>query len=78
MTGHIDISWTLTPTSEEKHLLRFQWIERNSPPVEEPKAKGFGSRLISRALAADFNGEVEVGYLPSGIVCVITANLQLV
>ena len=41
-----------------------------------PKRKGFGSRLIERALAAELSGEVRVEYQSSGLECTIIAPLS--
>ena len=40
-----------------------------------PKRKGFGSRLIEKALAMELNGDVRISYEPSGVICVIDAPL---
>lgn len=75
-TGKVEISWTLTPSSPTEEILAFRWKESGGPPVTEPTTKGFGSRLISRVLAADFNGDVTVTYHPEGIVCELRAVIH--
>lgn len=55
--------------------LNFIWQESGGPSVSEPKTRGFGSRLISRVLAADFSGDVRIIYACSGVVCTLTAAL---
>jgi len=69
-TGVVDISW-----SNDEDGFRFTWSERGGPPVIEPppEKKGFGSRLIERMLANDFNGSVTTIYLPDGITCELRA-----
>ena len=74
-TGRVRISWHLTRNSDGKQGLSFVWQESGGPPVSEPKTKGFGSRLISRVLAADFSGEVRIIYPAGGVVCTLTATL---
>jgi two-component sensor histidine kinase len=44
--------------------------------VSEPSNVSFGSRLIPRVLKDDFGGTVEVQYLPTGLVCRLTAPLE--
>ncbi|MGV1848838.1 MULTISPECIES: PAS domain-containing protein [unclassified Rhizobium] len=56
--------------------LEFVWRETGGPVVSEPTSKGFGSRLISRVLAADFNGQVRINYAVEGVVCALTAQLS--
>jgi two-component sensor histidine kinase len=74
-TGRIKISWTIGRIGEQKDELEFVWRETGGAAVSEPKSKGFGSRLISRVLAADFNGDVRINYPVDGVVCTLTAHL---
>jgi PAS domain S-box-containing protein len=62
--GEIDIHWETD--ARELHLV---WSERGGPPVEQPTRSGFGTRLISRVLAADLEGTVEVEFRREGLVC---------
>jgi PAS domain S-box-containing protein len=48
--GHVVISWEVQDGPSEPQLA-FSWVERNGPPVAAPAHQGFGSRLISAALA---------------------------
>jgi two-component sensor histidine kinase len=48
--GHVVITWEVRNDSCEPQLA-FSWVERNGPPVAAPTHQGFGSRLISAALA---------------------------
>jgi two-component sensor histidine kinase len=70
--GYIEISWTLAPHPQD-HEFRLRWRERKGPPVLPPKRTGFGSRLIQRNLAAEFDGEVELTYHADGVECTICA-----
>jgi two-component sensor histidine kinase len=53
-----------------------RWQESGGPPVKPPSHKGFGSRLIERGLAQELNGEVHLGYEPSGVICQIIMPLS--
>jgi PAS domain S-box-containing protein len=64
--GKIEVRWT-EERSEDGTDLRLNWRERNGPTVSQPKRKGFGSRLIERALAYEMNGAVTLDYAPSGL-----------
>lgn len=75
-TGHIGISWSIGRMAERLNELKFVWRETGGPPVTEPTSKGFGSRLISRVLAADFNGDVRINYPPDGVICTLIAKLN--
>jgi PAS domain S-box-containing protein len=63
--GIVEVSWTRE--SEGKEAVRLTWRERNGPAVSPPKQKGFGSRLIERALAYEMNGTAKVDYAPDGL-----------
>ena len=43
--------------------------------MKQPKKQGFGSRLISRSLANELSGTVELEFKPEGIVCSISTPI---
>ena len=73
--GYIDIAWTLAPQRQGREFC-LRWRERNGPPVLPPRRTGFGTRLIQRNLAAEFDGEVELEYPPNGVECTICAPAE--
>lgn len=72
--GHVGIVWQLQSQGEDRRLL-LSWTEAGGPPVIAPTHKGFGSRLIERALATELGGKVRVSYESSGVVCTIDAPM---
>ena len=52
---------------DDNARLQMVWTESGGPPVTAPTRKGFGTRLIQRALAMELAGEVTVLYQPTGI-----------
>ncbi|PZQ22140.1 MAG: histidine kinase, partial [Stenotrophomonas acidaminiphila] len=72
--GHVDIRWT-RETRDGGEGLVLRWEERGGPPVVAPTRRGFGSRLIERGLRHDLGGHVSLEFLPTGVVCEITAPL---
>jgi PAS domain S-box-containing protein len=62
-SGRVAIDWTV---DESKHL-RLAWTEAGGPEVKAPSRRGFGSRLISRSISYELNGEAEVDFHPSGL-----------
>lgn len=66
--GRVTIGWTL-----DDERLKLEWRERGGPPVTPPTTRGFGIRMIERALASDLTGEVEIRFEPAGLVCIIDA-----
>ena len=47
-------------------VLSFTWHECGGPPVTEPEASGFGSRILG-AFARSFSRKVEASYAPAGL-----------
>ena len=72
--GRVAIHWSvlIRPTL----VLEFCWREENGPPVTAPARTGFGSRMLSRALAAEISGDVSLDYAASGLRCRISAPLD--
>ena len=66
-SGHVSITWK-SEDQEGEPQFDFLWQELGGPPVSEPAALGFGSRLISRVLQDDFRGSVKVSYGPTGLI----------
>jgi PAS domain S-box-containing protein len=72
--GHVEIVWT-SEARGDSTWLRFKWSEHGGPPVAPPSRRGFGTRLIERSLAAEFEGEVKLDFRREGIVCTVDAPL---
>jgi PAS domain S-box-containing protein len=72
--GEIRIQWTLDRTQEPPRL-HLTWEESGGPPVQAPKRRGFGTRLIERSLAMDLEGDVRIEFAPSGVTCTVDAPL---
>lgn len=68
--GTVEISWTVTNGS-----IDFRWAERGGPLVSPPTRKGFGSRMIEKALSATVRGTAAVDYRPKGVVFKMRAEL---
>lgn len=71
--GKVRIYWGADAKAEN---FVFIWQESGGPPVTSPSSIGFGSRLITRVLAADFDGQVKLEYNPAGLTCTLTAPLD--
>lgn len=61
--GRITINWDV-----QGGEFRFQWKESGGPPVEEPAGRGFGSRMIERALPGYLRGEARIDYARDGVI----------
>lgn len=72
-SGRVDIQWGVEPAEGSLSEFRFSWREHGGPRIVAPTTKGFGTRLITRVLAADFNGTVTAHYRPEGLICELRA-----
>jgi two-component sensor histidine kinase len=71
-TGTIEVSWSVQNGTAPPRLA-LRWTEAGGPPVVVPQRRGFGSRLIERTLAHDLDGQVEIAFPPTGVVCTVDA-----
>jgi len=72
--GRIDIAWRV---DESKQRLRLVWTERGGPAVEPPTRRSFGTRMME-SLGQQLNGQVQLGYNPSGFVYALDVPLSSV
>lgn len=68
--GNVAIKWT-----DGDGRFRLCWEETGGPRVKPPEHKGFGLRMIERALASDLSGSVTMDFEESGLSCTIDAPL---
>ena len=73
-TGRVSVAWEVGPGP----VLRFRWEESGGPVVAPPNRKGFGSKLIERALASELAGTATIDCRPAGIVFRVDALLPVV
>jgi PAS domain S-box-containing protein len=72
--GRVEIKWKVE-RQDGLEQLRLVWREHGGPPVTVPEKRGFGTRLIERSLAAEFEGKVRIDFDPQGVVCTVLAPL---
>ena len=68
--GRLSVRWT---TADDQ--LHLTWTERGGPPVTPPERRGFGTRMIERTLASEFEGKVELDFASEGVTCTVVAPL---
>lgn len=73
--GQVNVSWSVEKSAEH-HRLNLRWEESGGPEVAPPTRRGFGSRLVERALAADLDGHVQLQFPRTGVICTISAPLK--
>ena len=72
--GRILLDWDIVDGSQPE-TLRLTWRESDGPSVCPPTRRGFGSRMIERALADELQGRAEIDYRPEGIVFMAEVRL---
>jgi PAS domain S-box-containing protein len=69
--GSVSVRWHAA-----EGRLGLVWSESGGPPVAPPAGRGFGTRMIERALAAELGGEAVIDFRPEGLVCTVGASLS--
>jgi two-component sensor histidine kinase len=72
--GRVTVGWDLHATGGAGPKLAIVWTERGGPEVTYPQRRGFGSRVITRAL--DGYGEVQLHFHPTGVACYMLVDLE--
>jgi hypothetical protein len=67
--GRVSISWSLSDAR-----LTLEWHESDGPIVTAPTHRGFGMRLLPRAMER-FGGTVEISFASTGLVCQTSVDL---
>lgn len=75
-TGSVEISWEVAQDNQQTFRLR--WAELGGPPVEPPRRKGFGSRLIEQGIPQDISSAVRLLFAREGLVCTIEAPFDAI
>jgi PAS domain S-box-containing protein len=75
LDGRVAMNWGLEGRTDARGFV-FRWQESGGPAVVAPSRRGFGTRLIERASAAEFGGESRVDYLPAGVVWTLRAPFE--
>jgi two-component sensor histidine kinase len=64
-TGQVRLTWRVAEAGSRRRL-ELEWRETGGPPLVPPKRKGFGSRLLVRALAAQPNARAALSFPAEG------------
>jgi two-component sensor histidine kinase len=71
-TGRVEIT---SSVDEAQNLFRLKWAESGGPTVAMPTRRSFGSRLIEHSFVRQLQGEAQLAFEPSGVVCVLDIPL---
>ncbi|WP_454718975.1 sensor histidine kinase [Caulobacter segnis] len=76
-TGTVTLSWNLAQNGLGERSLTFLWQEAGGPTVHPPASRGFGSRMISRAMKENASGEARLEFPAEGVRCVLVMPLSV-
>jgi PAS domain S-box-containing protein len=65
--GHIRVEWS----HEQNGRLALRWTETGGPPVEPPRRRGFGSRVMENMVRGQLKGELRLDWSAQGLACEI-------
>lgn len=65
--GRVDVTWRAA--SHGPGAVEIDWTESGGPDVSPPTRRGFGSRLVEKGLAREFDGQVDLVFAPQGLRC---------
>jgi PAS domain S-box-containing protein len=68
VNGRVSVRWHLQPDDQPVEIA-IHWCERGGPAVAVPFRRGFGSRLLERAVAHELGGETQLHFDPAGAEC---------
>lgn len=66
--GRVEVRSKVIGSGPDAELV-LEWSESGGPPVEKPKRRGFGGRLLKQGLAGELAGQVQLDYRPAGLLC---------
>lgn len=69
--GKVEINWE---TNESAVMIH--WREHDGPDVNPPAHRGFGSKLLERAVRHEFNGDIKCDFHPAGFECMLRLPLS--
>jgi PAS domain S-box-containing protein len=72
--GRVELRWEVVEVAGSNRL-RLLWRESGGPTVVPPSRKGFGSRMIERAIKGD-QGGARFEFAPEGLHCTIELAVQ--
>jgi PAS domain S-box-containing protein len=74
-TGQVSLS-ARVHSAETGEELEIVWREVGGPPVEPPTEAGFGTTMLSRAIAYQHKGRAELDWRKEGLVCRLALPLK--
>ncbi|CAN7327070.1 PAS domain-containing protein [Phenylobacterium sp. LjRoot225] len=73
--GRVEVRWS-ADSLHDPAAVEIDWTESGGPEVSPPTRRGFGSRLVEKGLAREFDGQVELIFAPQGLRCCMRLPLS--
>lgn len=74
--GRIDIAWSVE-AGEEGNQLKLKWRESGGPAVAATDRRGFGRRVLERAVGRELGGTARLDFAREGLRCSIDVPLPV-
>jgi two-component sensor histidine kinase len=68
--GRLSIEWEV-----QADILQFIWEERDGPEVEQPIARGFGTRSVIASVESQLGGRADFDWRTEGLICRLSVPL---
>jgi two-component sensor histidine kinase len=72
--GHVEVQWKIRRVPGASRKLAVLWSEHGGPEVKPPQRRGFGSRLLKKALEG-FGG-LRLDFNKDGLACLMVIDLD--
>lgn len=72
--GTVAVDWAVDDSATPR--LSLTWREMNGPPVRPPERTGFGRRVTETMIAGAFAAEIDLTFVPTGVVWTMAAPLS--
>jgi len=56
-------------------ILQFIWVECDGPKVEQPIARGFGTRSVIASIESQLGGRADFDWRAEGLICRLSVPL---
>jgi two-component sensor histidine kinase len=70
LAGRLRIKWEV-----DGEVLQFIWEERDGPKVEQPIARGFGTRSVIASVESQLGGRADFDWRTEGLICRLSVPL---
>lgn len=74
-TGRVRIH-VMREEIEDEPIVKFEWVETGGPPVAEGTREGFGTRLLERVFAVEFDAKIRRKFNAEGFRCEIQIPIR--